>query len=47
MIMQMVNLGILLPGALITYKVLMLATNSESPIARCPSIPLPTRNALE
>lgn len=30
--LQAVNLGMLLSGALITYKILMLASNSESPI---------------
>lgn len=32
MIMQVVSLGMLLSGALITYKVFMLISNSESPI---------------
>jgi hypothetical protein len=32
MIMQFVSLGMLLSGALITYKVLILVSNSESPI---------------
>lgn len=32
MILQGVGLGMLLSGALITYKMLMLASNSESPI---------------
>lgn len=32
MMLQVVSLGMLLSGALITYKVLMLASNSESPI---------------
>lgn len=32
MILQGVSLGMLLSGALITYKILMLVSNSESPI---------------
>ena len=32
MLLQVVGLGMLLSGALITYKVLMLVSNSESPI---------------
>lgn len=32
MIMQVVSLGMLLSGALITYKIFMLISNSESPI---------------
>lgn len=34
MLLQFVSLGLLLSGALVTYKILILASNSESPIVR-------------